>query len=165
MLMKSIRLLIYVMALGGAGLAVQAGLAQSETGFRGGVVPHALQPSGTLNCFADRAAVTGYYRAVVPEPGEPDVTLRSTPLESQTAGGGYTISFASENATVLDEVTKDTHRFQVYQRGPNGLILLRTKDVGVEVITIDPRNGSFVHTDSGVQTLWNRTNVWAGRCS
>ena len=161
--------------------------AQRETAFRGRPVPQALQPSGSISCFADRAAATGYYRAVIPEPGkadvtlhstplgggyravipEPgkaDVTLHSTPLESQTAGGGYKISFAGEEATVADEFMKDSYRFQVYQRREDGVILIRAKGVGVEVITIDPRSGSFVLTDSGVQTLWNRASVWAGRC-
>lgn len=155
-----------VKVLAGGVLAAQAALAlaQSETAFRRRAVPQALQPSGSISCFADRAAVTGYYRAVIPEPGKPDVTLSSTPLESQTAGGGYKISFAGEEATVRDEFMKESYRFQVYQRREDGVILLRGKGVGVEVITIDPRSGSFVLTDSGVQTLWNRTSVWVGRC-
>jgi len=138
--------------------------AQQETPFRGRSLPQALQPSGVVSCFADRAAVTGYYRTPAPEPGKPEVVLRSLPVESQTAGGSYKISFAGEHASVRDEFMKESYQFQVYGRRESGIVLVRGKGVGVEIITIDPRNGSFVHTDVGVQTLWNRANVWMGRC-
>jgi hypothetical protein len=134
--------------------------AQQETPFRG----RALQSSGVVSCFADRAAVTGYYRTPVPAPGKPEVVLRSTPIESQTAGGGYKISFAGEHALVRDEFMKESYQFQVHARRESGIVLVRGKGVGVEIITIDPQNGSFVHTDAGVQPLWNRANVWVGRC-
>lgn len=65
---------------------------------------------------------------------------------------------------VRDEFMKETYRFQIYERREDGVILIRGKGVGVEVITIDSRNGSFILTDAGVQTLWNRANVWVGRC-
>jgi hypothetical protein len=65
---------------------------------------------------------------------------------------------------VLDEVMKQSYQFQVYERRKNGVILTRVKGVGIEIITIDPLNGSFVLTDSGVQTFWNRAIVWTGRC-
>ncbi|MGB7950378.1 MAG: hypothetical protein WCH75_22045 [Candidatus Binatia bacterium] len=134
--------------------------AQADVPFRGKALPQLLQPSGSISCFADQAAVTGFYR----NPGKPEVALSSSLLKSQKAGGGYKISFADEHAMVRDEFMKESYRFQVYERRDDGVILIRGKGVGVEIITIDPRNGSFVHTDAGVQTLWNRTNVWVGRC-
>lgn len=66
---------------------------------------------------------------------------------------------------MFDEVMKESNQFQVYSRSSAGVILIRGKGVGIEVITIDPQSGSFVLTDSGVSPLWNRTNVWAGRCN
>ncbi len=65
---------------------------------------------------------------------------------------------------MFDEVTKESYKYGVYIRNSAAVILLRGKGVGVEVITIDPQSGSFVLADSGVQPLWNRTNVWVGRC-
>ena len=147
--------------LTGQPLAVSA---QVDLAFRGKALPQLLQPSGSISCFADQAAVTGFYRNLRPEPGKSDVALSSSPLKSQKAGGGYKISFADEHALVRDEFMKESYRFQVHERRDDGVILIRGKGVGVEIITIDPRNGSFVHTDAGVQTLWNRTNVWVGRC-
>ena len=91
--------------------------------------------------------------------GEPQVALSSDPLKSQSAGGGYRISFDDDQASVLDEVLNQTYRFQVHSRRSDGVVLLRGKGVGVEVITIDPRNGSFVLTDAGVSQLWNRATA------
>lgn len=143
---------------------LSAAFAQGDKAFLGKALPQVLQPSGTVSCFADTAAVTGYYRNLNPAAGKPEVVLKSSPLETQTAGGGYKISFRGDQATVLDEVMKQSYQFQVYERRKDGVILMRAKGVGIEIITIDPLNGSFVLTDSGVQTLWNRATVWTGRC-
>lgn len=157
---------LFTVLILGSGLLAgpPAVFAQANLPFQGKVLPQVLQTSGTVSCIADTAANTGYYRNLNPTPGKPEVVLKSSPLEKQTAGGGYKISFRGDQATVLDEVMKESYRFQVYERRDDGVILIRAKGVGVEIITIDPRNGSFVHTDAGVQTLWNRTNVWVGRC-
>ncbi len=141
-----------------------AAFAQADTAFLGKPLPQVLQPSGSVSCFADTAGVSGYYRSLIPEPGKPEVVLRSHPLKKQRAGGGYKISFRGDQATVLDEVMNVSYQFDVYERRKDGVILVRAKGVGIEVITIDPLNGSFVLTDAGVQTLWNRANVWVGRC-
>lgn len=138
--------------------------AQADTAFRGRSLPQVLQPSGSVSCFADRAAITEYDRALVPEPGKPEVVLRSTPLESQTAGGGYKISLTGKHAIVRDEFMKASYRFEVYERRDDGVILIRGKGTAVEIIGIDPRNGSFVLTDVGAQTFRNGTTVWVGRC-
>lgn len=127
-------------------------------------MPQVLQPSARVSCFSDQAATTGYYRNLRPELGKPEVVLTHTPLKSQAAGGGYKISIERDQATVNDEVTKRSDQFQVYKRDQSGVILIRLKDIGVETITVDPRNGSFVLTDAGVQLPWNRASVWVGRC-
>lgn len=162
--------LITVLILGSGLLVGQpsAVFAQGDKAFRGKALPQVLRPSATVSCFSDMSANTGYYRNLSPAPGEPEVTLSSSPLKTQTLGGGYKISVKGDQATVLDEVMKWTYQYQVYQRRDDGVILVRFKGVGIEIITIDPLNGSFVLTDSGVQTgiatSWNRTNVWTGRC-
>ena len=159
--------LITVLILGSGFLVGQrsAAFAQGDEAFRGKALPQLLlQPYGSVSCFADQAAVTGFYRNLPPEPGKPEVVLSSSPLKSQKAGGGYKISVGGNQAMVRDEFMKETYRFQIYERREDGVILIRGKGVGVEVITIDPRNGSFILTDAGVQTLWNRANVWVGRC-
>lgn len=158
--------LITVLILG-SGLFVgqrSAAFAQGDKAFRGKALPQVLRPSATVSCFSDTSANTGYYRNLVPQPGKPEVVQTSSPLKSQTAGGGYKIAFAEDHAVVRDEFMNESYRFQVYQRRQDGVILIRGKGVGIEVMTIDPQNGSFVLTDAGVQTLWNRTNVWIGRC-
>ena len=159
--------LITVLILGSELLVGQRSGAFAQEGdkaFRGKGLPQVLRPSATVTCFSDTSANTGYYRNPFPEPGKPEVVLKSSPLETQTAGGGYKISFKGDQATVLDEVMKQSYQSQVYQRRDDGVMLVRFKGVGIEIITIDPLNGSFVLTDSGVQTLWNRANVWTGRC-
>jgi hypothetical protein len=62
--------------------------AQAEKAFLGKALSQVLQSSGTVSCFADTAAVTGYYRNLSPGPSKPEVVLKSSPLEMQTAGGG-----------------------------------------------------------------------------
>ena len=120
-----------------------------------------LQPSATVNCFSDNAATTGYYREI----GESEVSLKSSGIKSQMTGGGYKISIEANTATVFDQFTKQSNRFEVVVRNSNGVILVRNRGGGVEVITIDPQNGSFVLSDSVVHSVSNRTNVWVGRCT
>ena len=151
----------------GSGLLVgqrSVTFAQGDKAFRGKALPQVLRPFANVSCLSDTSANTGYYRNPYSKPGKPEVVLKSSPLETQTAGGGYKISFKGDQATVVDEVMKQSYQFQVYQRRDDGVMLVRFKGVGIEIITIDPQNGSFVLTDSGVQTLWNRANVWTGRC-
>lgn len=132
--------------------------------FSGRPVPEILDPSASVKCFSDQAAVTGYYREVNPQSAKMEIFLSHSPLKSQTAGGGYQISIRGDEAAVFDEVTKESYKYQVYRRDSSAVILLRGKGVGVEVITIDLESGSFVLADSGVNRLWNRTSVWVGRC-
>ena len=141
-----------------------AALSQEGIPFRGLPLTQALQPSARIGCFSDQAATTGYYRDLGAEPGKPEVTLTHSPLKSQTAGGGYKVSIEKDQAMVTDEITKRSDPFHVYRRDDRGIVLVRLKGVGLEVITIDPQNGSFVLTDTGVQLPWNRTTVWVGRC-
>ncbi len=137
--------------------------AEYEAPFSGKPLLRILQSSATVSCFSDLSATTGYYGK---EEGKPDTFLTSAPLKSQRAGGGYKISIKDDTAVVTDEVFGQSYQFQILERDAKGVILTRDKGVGVEVITIDPQNGSFVLTDSGVQSrLWNRTNVWVGRCN
>ena len=139
-------------------------LAEDGVPFRGLALPQVLQPTARVSCLSNQAATIGYYRNVSAEPGKPEVTLTHSPLRSQTTGDGYKISIEKDQATVNDEATKRSDQFHVYRRDDRGLILIRLKGVGVEVITVDPQNGSFVLTDAGVQMPWNRTNVWVGPC-
>ena len=148
-------------------LACGQAVAPESTGatdFLGQSLPEVLDPSGSVSCFADTAAVSGYYRDLSAGSAEARVTLTSDPLKTQSTGGGYRISFDDDQASVLDEVLNQTYRFQVHSRRSDGVVLLRGKGVGVEVITIDPRNGSFILADAGVSQLWNRASVWVGRC-
>jgi hypothetical protein len=162
--MRSYFLAVLILCSGLIAGQPSAAFAQADLAFRSKPLPQVLQLSGSVSCIADKAAVTGYYRNLNREPGKPEVVLHSSSLKSQKASGGYKISFADDEATVLDEVLKESYRVQVDARRDDGVILVRHKGVGIEVITIDPRNGSFILTDVGVQTLWNRANVWAGRC-
>ena len=138
--------------------------ATGATDFTGQSLPEVLDPSGSVSCFADTAAVSGYYRDLSAGSAEARVTLRSDPLKNQSTGGGYRISFDDDQASVLDEVLQQTYLFAVFSRRSDGVVLVRTKEIGAEVITVDPRNGSFVLTDAGVSLLWNRASVWVGRC-
>jgi len=128
--------------------------------FQGTPLPQALERSGVIRCFSDRASVSGYHR----DETSSAVTLSATALAQQSAGGWYRITLGGRTVTVDDEAVGLTSKFDVNQRRDDGLVLVRTKSIGVEIITIDPLNGSFVLTDTGIQRLWNRTNVWVGRC-
>ena len=64
----------------------------------------------------------------------------------------YRISFDDDQASVLDEVLNQTYGLQVHSRRSDGVVLLRGKGVGVEVITIDPRDGDVS------RLLWKKKN-------
>ncbi|MCI0626995.1 MAG: hypothetical protein L0387_36000 [Acidobacteria bacterium] len=136
--------------------------------FSGKPVPEILNPTASVRCFSDQAAVTGFYRDVNPQSAKTEVFLQHSSLKSQKAGGGYKISLKGDSATVFDEAARVANDFQVYSRGAGGVILVRGRATprgdGIEVITIDPESGSFVLADLQVGPLWNRTNVWVGRC-
>ena len=89
-------------------------------------------------------------------PSKPEVTLRSSTLKKQSAGGGYRITFHGDRAMVFDEFAKESYDFRVYERRSDGVILIRSKGICVEVITIDPMNGSFVLTDAGCKRSESR---------
>jgi hypothetical protein len=74
------------------------------------------------------------------------------------------VSISGESAEVSDEALQQSETYLVYRRSVVGVVLVRASGAGVETITIDPRMGSFVLTDSGVGPQWNRANVRVGRC-
>ncbi len=92
------KFLITVLILGSGLLVGQrsAAFAQGDKAFRGKALPQVLRPSATVSCFSDTSANTGYYRNLNPEPSKPEVVLTSRPLATQTAGGGYKISFRGD---------------------------------------------------------------------
>ena len=137
-----------------------------EEPFSGRPLPALLRPSVTVSCVADRASVAGYFTDASLGESEtlPKTRLLTSPLKSQPAGGAYRVSISGESAEVVDEGQKQSETYLVYRRSVMGVILVRANGASVETITIDPRVGSFVLTDSGVGPLWNRANVWVGRC-
>jgi hypothetical protein len=114
---------------------------QSDKPFSGKPLPQMLQSSTSVYCFSDTAATMGYYRSRLSP--TPEATLTSSALKKQSTGGGYRITFHSDRALVFDEFAKESFDFIVFERRTDGVILIRPKGVGVEVITIDPVNGSF----------------------
>jgi hypothetical protein len=87
---------------------------QSDKPFLGKPLPQMLQPWGTIICFSDTSATTGFYRDL--NSAAREVTLESSALKKQKAGGGYRITFQGEQAMVFDEFMNETYEFIVYER-------------------------------------------------
>jgi len=133
-----------------------------EAPFSGQPLRQLLQPSATISCRSELADSTGYY----PKAG--GHSLQSG-LEKQSKPASWRISLAGdEEARVLMGQEPTLERFQVIRRDATSVVLVRVGHglVGatVDVLMIDPQNGSFVSSDSSVGPLWNRTTVWVGRC-
>lgn len=127
--------------------------------YHGQPLPEALQPSANILCTSQVTATTGYY----PRQAFKGTDLVSA-LEKQSRIQKWDISLQGDSAT--DRV--ESQRYQVVRRDMFGVILVGLEEgatgTTVEVIIIDPSNGSFVSSRSGASMLWKRTNVYVGRC-
>lgn len=120
-------------------------------------------------CYSDQEATTGFF----PENSVRDIAkgkgikmkLKHVPLKKDSFGGGFQIQLGIDVAEVKDEVTKIINKYKVSSRNKNQIILVREKEVGVETITIDKSNHSFIFTDMVIHDLYHRTVVWVGECN
>jgi hypothetical protein len=95
--------------------------------------------------------------------------LPSSGLQKQSKPTKWRISLLGDGeAHVLADQEPTPDRFKVIRRDMTSVILVQVgRGIAggtLEVLTIDPQNGSFVAADSNVGPLWNRTTVWVGRC-
>lgn len=130
--------------------------------------PKSLQAADKYLCNADQAATTGFYPkdlvSDILKGKTPEMELSHYPLKKQSSGGGYVIQLVGTNAFVNDLVTDDTYQYRVSLNNKNYLILLREKNMGVEVITIDKDTNLFIQTDAVVNKHNHRSVVWIGSC-
>jgi hypothetical protein len=90
---------VFGVALVAGGGFPQAQTPSQEAGvFQGTPLPQALERSGVIRCFSDRASVSGYHR----DETSSAVTLSATALEQQSAGGWYRINLGGRTVTVDD---------------------------------------------------------------
>ena len=133
-----------------------------EAPFSGQPLRQLLQPSVTLSCRSDLADSTGYY----PKGG--GHALKSGLARQSQPASWRILLTGEEDARVLAGQETTPEKFQVIRRDAASVILVRVGQglAGgtIEVLTVDPQNGSFVASDSSVGPLWNRTTVWVGRC-
>jgi len=134
-----------------------------EAPFSGQPLGQFLQRSASITCRSELADSTGYY------PKGSGHSLLSSGLEKQSKPASWRLSLVGdEEAVVVPGQGGTPERFQVIRRDSTSIILARVGQglAGgtVEILMIDPQNGSFVASDSSVGPLWNRTTVWVGRC-
>lgn len=114
--------------------------------------------SVSVVCESDLVDRTGY-----------DTQLRGKTVMSSSFGkedkqSVWIISMRGNDATVSDG-QGNIGRYVITKRDLSGVILVEAeKGVSVQVITIDPRNSSFVYTTQNVNVTWNRANTFVGRC-
>lgn len=147
--------------LGGAPVFAQGRV--YEAPFSGQPLRQFLQQSASIACRSELGDSTGYY------PKGSGHSLLSSGLEKQFKPASWRISLkGDEEAVVVPGQEGTPERFQVIRRDSTSVILARVGQglAGgtIEVLMIDPQNGSFVASDSSIGPLWNRTTVWVGRC-
>ncbi len=108
-------------------------------------------------CESDFTDSTGYYRT---KEGTDLVSV----FEKQRKRAVWIISVKGDEATVSDD-QGNVRRFQATNRKSSGLVLVDVSmEAAPQVISIDPQNSSFVYSSQNVTPVWNRINVWVGRC-
>lgn len=91
-------------------------------------------------------------------------TVVSSSFGKENRQSVWIISIRGNDATVMDG-QGNIGRYAIIKRDSSGVILMGVaKGVSVQVITIDPRNSSFVYTTQNVNVMWNRANTFVGGC-
>lgn len=119
-----------------------------------------------ITCHSELAGSTGYYYNDVKGGVRLsfDADLVSS-FKKQSNPATWEISITGNQADVQDG-QGNRGRYQITKRGPDGLILVEVQSgTSIQVITIDPRNSSFVYTTQNVHFMWNRASTWVGQCS
>jgi hypothetical protein len=107
-------------------------------------------------CEGKPVARTGYET--------PLLTVLSSTFEKARRHSRWIISMSGNEAIVMHG-QGIARRFLVTKRDPDGLILVDAeKDPPAYVITIDPRNSSFVYSMRIVSQTSSRGNSFVGRC-
>jgi len=144
-----------------------------ESAFSGQPVPKVSHQSPTaVTCESDHADSTGYYprnwslRMADPK-ANAEVLLKSA-FERQRQTTRWAITLGGEEASVVSGQEASAEVYRVVRRDTRGVILVSVRHGAfggtVQVLTIDPLNGSFVSSDTSVGPLFNRATVWVGRC-
>lgn len=129
-----------------------------EAPYRGEPLAITSGDLANIVCESELADTTGYYT------DKDGKTILISVFEKQSKRATWILSITGNQATVMHG-QGIVRRFQVVQRNPLGLILVDALETGsAQVITISPQNSSFVYSTQNVSSLWNRTNVFVGRC-
>lgn len=139
--------------------------------FSGEPLTRLLKTPAEITCESEQATSTGFYpENWIARMGDPEgvpVHLRAV-FQGQADLLRWAITVEDKHALVAIGDQARGERYDVVQRGPWGIVLMRIKPgtdgAAVQVLTIDPQNGSFVSSDASVGPVWNRTGVWVGRC-
>jgi hypothetical protein len=121
----------------------------------------------TFQCRSDQLAAGGFWRGALDAP--PKQGVMSGP-ESQVTT--WRINVEGETAAVMrftgsTQTLEAPQKFAVEETKAGGMILVsKSRLVGdsLEAITIDRSNASFVYSSQHVNAMWNRVNVFYGRC-
>ncbi len=128
-----------------------------ETPYHGQALKMTSMESLNIVCESDLADSTGYYAT-------PEGTILQSIFKKQSKRATWIVSIRANEANVMDD-QGNLGRYVITKRDSSGLILVEAgRGVSVQVITIDPRNSSFVYTSQNVSLLWNRANTFTGRC-
>jgi len=128
-----------------------------EAPYSGPPLPSATKDAATIICESSLAGSTGYYRT-----GDETTAVSSFKKQKDTVA--WKISIQHDHAEVIDSQL-NKNDFIVVKRETDGLALVFVETgASTQIITIDPRNSSFVYTTQHVHSLWNRASTFVGSC-
>ncbi len=127
-----------------------------------------LRPAKTYLCKSDQAVQGGFWLS---EFG-PDLLVEQAGRISKEPNTTWRITIRGDSAEVIrfSGATQALEEPEIYTVGitaGGGLLLVYERPArgySPQIITIDPKNSSFVYSTHHVNPLHNRASVWYGSC-
>lgn len=143
-----------------------------DTSYSGVPVPQALKRSALLVCESNQADSTGYYTQDllkrIADPSKNATVRLQSSFDRQSSVSRWSITINGDEASVVTTQDTTPETYRVLMRDTWGVILIAlgqgVAGGAVNVLSIDPTNGSFLSVSTSVGAMWHRSTVFVGQC-